>query len=144
MEINIKLLKEIPSYNLSIYCLLQFWTLWELWSKKLTHEKLSLSAKLLGHPAPKVTWEKDGQVINELTDRLHIFNCENVHNLEIESVNYTDGGVYRIIARNALGRQQAQERGSIRESDLKLSTEFFGYLDLQNEFCLNKLVQKIA
>ena len=74
---------------------------------------MSLSAKLLGHPAPKVTWEKDGQVINELTDRLHIFNCENVHNLEIESVNYTDGGVYRIIARNALGRQQAQERGSI-------------------------------
>ena len=75
--------------------------------------KLSLSAKLLGHPAPKVTWEKDGQVINELTDRLHIFNIENLHNLEIESVNYTDGGVYRIIARNALGRQQAQEKGLI-------------------------------
>ena len=70
--------------------------------------KLSLSAKLLGHPSPKVTWEKDGQVINELTDRHRIFNVDNVHTLEIESVNYTDGGVYRIVARNPLGRQQAQ------------------------------------
>lgn len=69
--------------------------------------KLSLKARLLGYPQPKVTWEKDGMKLSE-DARVRLTSDQNTHVIEIESVNYTDSGLYKIVARNPLGRQHAQ------------------------------------
>ena len=61
----------------------------------------------MGYPLPKVTWEKDGTALIE-DARVQLNSDSNVHQLEIESVNYGDAGTYKVTARNPLGRQHAQ------------------------------------
>ena len=55
-----------------------------------------------------MTWEKDGVVLSDQDERLQFFSAENAHTIRIDSVNYTDAGVYRISVKNPLGRQHAQ------------------------------------
>ena len=74
---------------------------------------MSLKARLLGYPLPKVTWEKNGSTLSEDDDRIRLVSDNNTHVIEIESVNYTDSGLYKIIARNPLGRQHAQALVSV-------------------------------
>ena len=45
--------------------------------------KLTLSAKLLGHPSPKVIWEKDGFQLSEKDERIKIISQQNSHCLEV-------------------------------------------------------------
>jgi len=72
-------------------------------------ESLHLKCTLLGHPKPTVTWEKDGELVDESRTDGHIRTAIEGNNymLDIEEVNENDGGKYAVTARNSLGKQMA-------------------------------------
>ena len=79
--------------------------------------KLALRARLLGYPLPRVTWEKNGAALNS-DERVRLHSEDNCHVIEVDSVNYSDAGVYKITARNPLGKQHAQTTVTIsRDGD---------------------------
>ncbi len=70
---------------------------------------LTLKCTLLGHPKPTVTWEKDGELVDEERTDGHIRTAIDGNNyfLEIEQCRAGDGGRYAVTARNSLGKQMA-------------------------------------
>jgi len=72
-------------------------------------ESLNLKCTLLGHPKPTVTWEKDGELVDEERTDGHIRTRIDGNNyfLEIDKCRVGDGGKYAVTARNSLGKQMA-------------------------------------
>nr|XP_002122169.1 myosin light chain kinase, smooth muscle isoform X2 [Ciona intestinalis] len=72
-------------------------------------ERLCLKCTLLGHPKPTVTWEKDGELVDEdRTDgRIRTTNDGNDYFLQIDECGAGDAGKYGVTARNSLGKQTA-------------------------------------
>nr|CAB3264137.1 myosin light chain kinase, smooth muscle [Phallusia mammillata] len=72
-------------------------------------DRLCLKCTLLGNPKPTVTWEKDGELVDEERTNGHIQtrNDGNDYFLEIEESCTDDAGKYTVTARNSLGKQTA-------------------------------------
>ncbi|XP_076821519.1 myosin light chain kinase, smooth muscle-like isoform X3 [Clavelina lepadiformis] len=72
-------------------------------------ESLCLKCTLLGHPKPTVTWEKDGELVDDDKTDGHIQTRidGNDYYLEIEQCSSDDAGKYAVTARNSLGKQTA-------------------------------------
>lgn len=70
---------------------------------------MNLKCTLLGHPKPTVTWEKDGELVDEERTDGHIRTRIDGNNyfLEIDKCRVGDGGKYAVTARNSLGKQMA-------------------------------------
>ncbi|XP_016658351.1 leucine-rich repeat and immunoglobulin-like domain-containing nogo receptor-interacting protein 2 isoform X3 [Acyrthosiphon pisum] len=64
-------------------------------------EQLQLSCKVVGDPEPYITWAKD-DIDLELGKRVQVFQN---HTLIISKVETTDGGKYKCVASNYLGRK---------------------------------------
>lgn len=69
-------------------------------------DHISLKASLLGHPPPKISWEKNGRLVTE-DERISLVSEGKTHLLNILKATYSDSGSYKITARNPLGRQHA-------------------------------------
>ena len=71
--------------------------------------RLCLKCSLLGHPRPTVTWEKDGELVDEDRTNGHIrtFIDGNDYQLVVEKAGTSDAGKYAVTARNSLGKQTA-------------------------------------
>jgi len=72
-------------------------------------ESLHLKCTLLGHPKPTVTWEKDGDLVDETRTEGHIRTSIDGNNymLDVQACRAGDGGKYAVTARNSLGKQMA-------------------------------------
>ena len=81
--------------------------------------RLSLKCTLLGYPKPTVTWEKDGELVDEEKTGGHIQTRieGNDFFLEIDQTNPEDSGKYCVTARNSLGKQTAAVDVSISGKD---------------------------
>eukprot|EP00102_Acyrthosiphon_pisum_P009632 XP_003248070.1 PREDICTED: leucine-rich repeats and immunoglobulin-like domains protein 1 [Acyrthosiphon pisum] len=64
-------------------------------------EELQLSCKAVGDPEPLITWAKD-DIYLELGQRVQVFQN---NTLIISKVERTDGGQYKCMASNYLGRK---------------------------------------
>jgi len=75
----------------------------------LAFRSLCLKCTLLGHPKPTVTWEKNGELVDEERTDGHIQtrNEGNDYLLEIDECRVDDAGKYTVTARNSLGKQTA-------------------------------------
>lgn len=64
---------------------------------------------MLGYPKPTVTWEKDGELVDEDLTNGHIRTVidGNDYQLIIEKAGRRDSGKYAVTARNSLGKQTA-------------------------------------
>ena len=71
--------------------------------------RLCLKCSLLGHPKPTVTWEKDGELVDEDRTGGHIRTTidGNDYQLVVDSAGPEDAGKYAVTARNSLGKQTA-------------------------------------
>ena len=71
--------------------------------------RLCLKCTLLGHPKPTVTWERNGELVDEERTDGHIRtrNEGNDYYLEIDEAQPEDAGKYGVAARNSLGKQTA-------------------------------------
>lgn len=70
---------------------------------------LCLKCTLLGHPKPTVTWEKNGDLVDEDRTEGHIQTRIDGNNyfLEIAKCGCEDAGKYTVTAKNSLGKQTA-------------------------------------
>lgn len=69
-------------------------------------DRLMLKCTLLGFPKPTVSWEKDGNKLEEVQDdRIAIREDGNDYFLEVKDCTSADAGKYSVQAKNSLGRQ---------------------------------------
>ncbi|XP_048884334.1 obscurin-like protein 1 isoform X1 [Brienomyrus brachyistius] len=90
----------------------------------------TLSCKLWGHPLPEVTWEKDGQRLNEIFDSAHYSEGSQDGGwvqLCIFGVRGPDGGVYTCRARNTAGQVLASAMLLVDRLDLEEDAVQNGY-----------------
>jgi len=70
-----------------------------------TGETSRLEVTLRAHPSPKITWFKDGELLNESKkysfEQLH----ESTYVLFMKNAEYEDSGTYKCIAENSLGKE---------------------------------------
>ncbi|MBO8695503.1 immunoglobulin domain-containing protein, partial [Staphylococcus aureus] len=67
-------------------------------------EQLQLSCKVVGDPEPYIMWAKD-DINLELGKRVQVFQN---NTLIISKVERTDGGKYKCVASNYLGRKSSE------------------------------------
>jgi titin len=70
--------------------------------KKRAGTTAYLEAAVTGRPAPKVSWEKDGQAIKE-TKKMSVSSSGLETCVTIQEVNASDAGAYKVTAENAGG-----------------------------------------
>eukprot|EP00102_Acyrthosiphon_pisum_P022727 XP_016659937.1 PREDICTED: peroxidasin homolog isoform X2 [Acyrthosiphon pisum] len=75
----------------------------------LVGEELQLSCKAVGDPEPLITWAKD-DIYLELGQRVQVFQN---NTLIISKVERTDGGQYKCVATNYLGRKSFESMVNI-------------------------------
>jgi len=80
---------------------------------------LCLKCTLLGHPKPTVTWEKNGDLVDEDRTEGHIQTRIDGNNyfLEISKCGCEDAGKYTVTAKNSLGKQTASVEVTVTGSD---------------------------
>ncbi|KAL0279933.1 UNVERIFIED_CONTAM: hypothetical protein PYX00_001383 [Menopon gallinae] len=72
-------------------------------------ETVRFQCAVAGHPAPWVTWDKDGRIVTP-TARITMSEKEDLKILEISEVTAEDAGLYRIVVENEVGRIEATAR----------------------------------
>lgn len=85
-------------------------------SKNLVEDDaLNLTCKAEGYPTPTVTWFKDGQVLNNTTDRVSFTNYGDVINasVKITKMQFEDAGEYSCEAINEIQGQQYNASATI-------------------------------
>ncbi|XP_060861007.1 peroxidasin homolog [Metopolophium dirhodum] len=74
-------------------------------------EQLQLSCKAVGDPEPFITWAKDDKDL-ELDQRVQVFQN---NTLIISKVERTDGGQYKCVASNSLGRKSFEAMVNVND-----------------------------
>ncbi|KAK0181087.1 hypothetical protein PV327_003402 [Microctonus hyperodae] len=72
-------------------------------------ETVRFQCAVAGHPAPWVTWDKDGISVMPTT-RISLKEKDDVRILEITDITHEDAGLYRITLENDVGRTEATAR----------------------------------
>lgn len=72
-------------------------------------ETVRFQCAIAGHPAPWVTWDKNGAVVTPST-RVTITERDDLRVLEITEVTVEDAGLYRVSVENDVGRVEATAR----------------------------------
>ena len=71
------------------------------------HQPLVIEIPYSGKPAPRITWMKDGKVIEE-TETITTEITEDIVRLIISDTRAHDSGQYSILAQNDKGQDQAK------------------------------------
>ncbi|CAG5119203.1 unnamed protein product, partial [Candidula unifasciata] len=69
-------------------------------------ETIKLTCKVAGDPTPKLSWEKDGQVVRS-NRRVRVYESRGLYSLEIHDCEAEDAGEYLCIAVNSRGQVTA-------------------------------------
>lgn len=72
-------------------------------------ETVRFQCAVAGHPAPWVTWDKDGISVMP-SARISLKEKDDVRILEITEITHEDAGLYRITLENDVGRTEATAR----------------------------------
>lgn len=72
-------------------------------------ETVRFQCAIAGHPAPWVTWDKNGTIVTPST-RVTITERDDLRVLEITEVTVEDAGLYRVTLENDVGRVEATAR----------------------------------
>uniref|UniRef100_A0AAY4B5V1 Titin n=1 Tax=Denticeps clupeoides TaxID=299321 RepID=A0AAY4B5V1_9TELE len=72
----------------------------------LVGKDLTVEIPVVGRPAPKVTWTKDGSAL-KITSRINIVNTPHLTTINIKEAASEDGGMYGISVSNAVGQRDA-------------------------------------
>ena len=104
---------------------------------KVTQTRMVMPAKLLGRPAPDVTWVKEDYPLS-VDARVSIKTTDKQSTFTMSDLNRSDSGVYTIIAENEHGR--AEKKINVNVMDKPGVPEDFDIVDITNKSC--KLVWK--
>ena len=65
-----------------------------------------LEFNIQAHPTPKITWLKDGKALVESDDKISFKENPNTstYTIFIKNAQYEDGGIYKCVAENSLGK----------------------------------------
>ncbi|XP_037307899.2 titin-like isoform X1 [Pungitius pungitius] len=70
-------------------------------------EDLKVEIPVIGHPAPKIEWNKDGQAVKE-TSRLEVVNTSSLSVLHIRRAAREHSGQYSVTASNSSGKHSGE------------------------------------
>ncbi|XP_029346758.1 peroxidasin [Acyrthosiphon pisum] len=90
----------------------------------LVGEELQLSCKAVGDPEPLITWAKD-DINLELGQRVQVFQN---NTLIISKVERTDGGQYKCVASNYLGRKSFEAMANVNGLAENVYNTMFGVI----------------
>lgn len=82
-------------------------------------EKLTFECKVVGEPAPQITWFKGDEKISEEPKKIIIESDEGIQRLVIESVEVFHQGLYKCVAENILGTTQTEAKLTVESNYFK-------------------------
>lgn len=80
-------------------------------------EKLTFECKVVGEPAPQVTWYRDNKKIVEEPKKVIIEVDEGIQRLVIESVEITHQGLYSCLAENIVGTTKTEAKLTVESNN---------------------------
>lgn len=104
---------------------------------KVTQNRMVMPAKIVGRPAPEVTWQKEDYPLS-VDARVSIKTTDKMSTFTMSDLNRSDSGVYTIFAENEHGK--VEKKIKVNVMDKPGIPEDFDIVDITNNSC--KLVWK--